>query len=507
MPHLNAALRKGARILFTSRTYIYRAALSEIKESAFPLLRDSKVVINVEELTHKEKERILYNHLRLGTQPTEFRSQIKGFLPSIASSKQFFPEIAKRLSDPFFTKNLDITKESLQRFVEEPKEFLFDVIKELNRANFASLCLLFMRGGQVQIPPTLEPTEIGALELVGASVAQTLDGFRALEGSLVSIALEGGEHSWKFRHPSVRDAMALHVAERPELLDIYLGGVKASELLREIVCGDQTIAGAKVYIPKSRFETVAKKIHQIKLADWSTPYKLLQFLSTRCSNEFLLIWTKLGDEQLYQLCSQFSTKHLSFCTLLSKLEYIHQLPVQIREWYVQQVDENLSSEADATFLQEEIRNLLTKDEFSHLIKKIKNEVAHSIDRYIENLESEYSDHEHEPSDYFSDLRSNFNTFQDFFSNDEKLYSAFEIGIDEIDSAVERLEERNEEAQREREAEEAKEKEEREEQEKLEELMNMRMRSDRDRERQTEDQRLPVHHVNMPPRSIFDDVDA
>ena len=39
--HLNSAIRKGTKIIFTSRTYIYREAKEYLKEHAAPVLRDS----------------------------------------------------------------------------------------------------------------------------------------------------------------------------------------------------------------------------------------------------------------------------------------------------------------------------------------------------------------------------------------------------------------------------------------------------------------------------------
>ena len=65
-PHIHAAIKRGARVLFTSRDYIYRAAHRQLKESAFPVIRESQVVIQVERLASSEKEQILYNHVRLG---------------------------------------------------------------------------------------------------------------------------------------------------------------------------------------------------------------------------------------------------------------------------------------------------------------------------------------------------------------------------------------------------------------------------------------------------------
>ena len=124
--HLNAAIRKGARVLFTSRDYVYRAARQHLKESAFPLMRESQSVIQVELLTKEEREQILYNHIRLGTQPTEFRRRLKPFLPSLAIHQRFTPEIARRLGNPLFTRELRLSQPALQRFLEHPLELLLE---------------------------------------------------------------------------------------------------------------------------------------------------------------------------------------------------------------------------------------------------------------------------------------------------------------------------------------------------------------------------------------------
>lgn len=55
-PHMQAALRRGAKVVFTSRDYIYRSARNFLKESALPVLQESQVVIHVEQLTKDERE-------------------------------------------------------------------------------------------------------------------------------------------------------------------------------------------------------------------------------------------------------------------------------------------------------------------------------------------------------------------------------------------------------------------------------------------------------------------
>src|SRR3990167_5864489 len=98
-------LRKGAKIVMTSRDYIYNRARKELKESAFPLLKESQVVIDVHDLSADEKRQILYNHLKLGKQPHSFRTEIKPYLEGVASHRRFIPETARRLADPLFTKD------------------------------------------------------------------------------------------------------------------------------------------------------------------------------------------------------------------------------------------------------------------------------------------------------------------------------------------------------------------------------------------------------------------
>ena len=55
LPQLHAMLRNGAKIVMTSRDYIYNRARKDLKESAFPLLNESRVVIDVRDLSDDDK--------------------------------------------------------------------------------------------------------------------------------------------------------------------------------------------------------------------------------------------------------------------------------------------------------------------------------------------------------------------------------------------------------------------------------------------------------------------
>jgi hypothetical protein len=51
---VKAMLRQGVKIVMTSRDYIYNRARNDLKESAFPLLSESQVVIDVHDLSDLE---------------------------------------------------------------------------------------------------------------------------------------------------------------------------------------------------------------------------------------------------------------------------------------------------------------------------------------------------------------------------------------------------------------------------------------------------------------------
>src|SRR5579872_7075707 len=98
---MQTALNKGAKIVFTSRGYVFDRAERDLKLSAFPVLKDSRVRIRVEEYTAHERDSILYNHIRSGKQDEVFKQRLRdsGLLYEIAAHPRFSPIVAKRLGN------------------------------------------------------------------------------------------------------------------------------------------------------------------------------------------------------------------------------------------------------------------------------------------------------------------------------------------------------------------------------------------------------------------------
>ena len=172
-------------MVLTSRDYIYKRAVKVLKTSVFPRLLESQVIIDVQDLTIEERRQILYNHMKLGRQPGSFRTAVKPHLESIASHKRFIPESARRLSNPFFNKELAISNYYLAEFIEKREDFLKEVLKNLDTDSKAALGLIFIRKNHLQSPISLEVTEIDVLSRLGSNLAGCITALEALNGSLV----------------------------------------------------------------------------------------------------------------------------------------------------------------------------------------------------------------------------------------------------------------------------------------------------------------------------------
>ncbi len=310
-PHINAAIHRGAKVLFTSRDYIYRATMRHLKESALPIIKKSQVVINVENLSKDEREQILYNHIRLGSQSKAIKTSLIPFLPGVASHGRFSPEIARRLGNPMFTKNLVMSEYGLDKFVENQLELLCEIINTIDDGSRSALALVFMSGGVLPSPLRISVEEEDALARLGGSTSVVLEAFKSLEGSMLINTLQGGNYSWRFKHPTIRDAIAAVVADNRDFMDIYLTGAPLDMLCHEISCGNAGIEGAKVIVPQDRYDKVMTRLESFDVTKWINKSALHRFLSYRCDREFL---------QRYILLSAHSIMHYSRLLRLQRVD-------------------------------------------------------------------------------------------------------------------------------------------------------------------------------------------
>lgn len=436
-PHISAAIRRGAKFVFTSRDYIYRSARSVLKESALPVLGNAQVVIQVEKLSKEEREQILYNHIRLGSQPKAFKSSMISLAPAVAAHSRFSPEIARRLGHPAFTKHLILSPPAIAKFVEEPMELLDEIIRTLDENARSAIALIFMRGGALQSPLSMTPEEERAIALLGGTAAGVRGALVALDDSLLIQVRQGSAFFWRYKHPTIRDAFAAHISGNRELMDIYLTGTPVLQLFREISCGDVGIEGAKVIVPEDRFDFLLDRIQASNKDRREFRESLNRFLASRCNREFLAKFISANPEFLSSLHIYSYLDAVSAVGVVVRFHEFNLLPESERTRHVASIKNLAVDTPDAGFLREDVRTLFKGDELNDILDDVRNNLLPDITYRIKQWVDDHNGVD-DPEEHFSLLKSALTEFRDAFSEDVDSIVKLDAGLVKIDSATAEL---------------------------------------------------------------------
>lgn len=427
LPTIRTMLDRGVKIVMTSRDYIYNSARRDLKESAFPLLNEGKVVIDVQELSEAEKRQILYNHLKLGKQPRSFRTEIKPFLESVAAHPRFIPETARRLADPLFTKDLFIDEYYLRHWIEKREQLLREVLQGLDRHSKAALALIYMRNGKLESPITLESSESEALQRLGSDVGQCVAALEALKGSLVLLTHMDGATAWQFKHPTIGDSYASVLVESPEHLGIYIRGTATDRLVYQVTCGDVGLEKA-IIIPRSLFPQMLEKLKTLPeskayksafLSKFGAKRDLQGFLARRCSKEFLSLYLKQNPELLDQVAKPgLFLDTVPEVRVAERLHELELLPEDKRKTFIDTVSAYALEGQDMYALSTVgIREMFTGEEYDELVEKVRDELLPRLDDVRLEWQRNYSSGE-PPEEHMQPLLTSFNTLEDVFADDE-----------------------------------------------------------------------------------------
>ena len=411
LPQVKAMLRKGAKIVMTSRDYIYRRARNDLKEGAFPLLRESQVVIDVRDLTPDERQQILYNHIKLGRQTREFRAEIKPHLGFIAAHLRFIPETARRLADPLFTASLELDRHDLNQFVEKQEQLMQEVLGGLDEHSKAALALIYMRKGILESPIELQKSEREAIERLGSNLGGCITALDCLNGSLVQHAQTEGAALWRFKHPTVGDAFAVLLLKNPESLGIYVHGSSVESLMGQITCGDVDLEHA-VILPKALFAPVLRRLGEFSsttykssvLSSWDRRSRLDRFLTTRCSKDFLAAYIKLYPDVLERASDpDLMLNASSNVDLAVRLHDFGLLPEKHRQEFVSKI-RSFTFDGDDLYAIEsdDIQSVFAPSELGEFRERWRDELLPKLPRIRRNWQSNH-DSQQQPEDHMQPL--------------------------------------------------------------------------------------------------------
>lgn len=434
LPQIRTMLRKGAKIVMTSRDYIYNRARKDLKESAFPLMRESQVVIDVRDLTTDEKRQILYNHLKLGRQPKAFRTRIKSFLEDVAAHPRFIPETARRLADPLFTDGLSIDRYSLGQFVEKQERFLQEVLEGLDTDSRAALALIYMRNDGMESPIELQESESRALERLGSNLSGCVTALDSLGGSLVLHTHVGSNSIWRFKHPTIMDAFARLLVQNRELLGIYVHATPTEKLIDQVTCGDVGVESA-VVVPKALFPLMLRRLGEFSataeykspwLSTWRTKDRLQTFLARRCSKDFLSLYVEKHPELLESVSEPgLFLSAVSEVDLAVRLHEYGLLPEDKRQRFIATVSGYAVEGEDLYALEDgDLKRMFTDSEFEELRLRVRYELVPRLDEV--RLEWEFNrSSDQSAGDHMQPLLDSFRTLSKEFPDDPEVIKIVE----------------------------------------------------------------------------------
>jgi energy-coupling factor transporter ATP-binding protein EcfA2 len=439
LPQVKTMLRKGTKVVMTTRDYIYRRARNDLKESAFPLLNESQVVIDVHDLSLEERRQILYNHIKLGRQSKVFRTKIKPHLEAVAGNTRFVPETARRLGDPAFTKDLVLSSYHLNKFVETQEQFLREVLLGLDADSKAALALIFMRNNLLESPIELEESEREAIDRLGSSIGKCIKALDALNGSFVQFVYSDEMSSWRFKHPTVGDAYAALLLQNPELLGIYVKGSPIDQLMDQITCGEIGLERA-VALPKVLFPLVLKRLDEF-LTSSTTKYKtplysawhrrdrLETFLAFRCSKEFLSQYIDANPDILNRVASPgLLLNSVSEVDLAIRLNKFGLLPEDSRKRFVRTVTSYALEGEDLYALESQrIQSVFTEDELSDFRARVRSELLPKLSDVRYDWQSNH-DSSSEADGYMEPLIDSFKALKVEFVDEPEI-------VDEIERQI------------------------------------------------------------------------
>lgn len=434
---IRAAVNAGARVLMTSRTYIWKAALADLKTSDFPLFENSKVIIDVQGLRDVERAQILYNHVRRGDQPGWWREELKLFLPSISVNRNFLPETARRLGSTFFTGKLGLNEYSIKKFVEEPKEILVDVLRTLTEPNRAAIALILLHG-PTGVPSPVVTSE--ALDVVsrlsGVSAPEVARAMEELGGSLTVLIESDTGRRWTYKHPTIGDAYAALVAKSPEMVELYVRGAKIEQLLSDVVCDAIDVQGASVRVPHSLYGILLDRIEGKGLID----RLVLRFAADRADETFLRQLLERGiDLQTIASEIQSDLRWDPGLRLLEKFASMGLLPEAPRRTAVEVITKLTLMWSDPEpFREEKVRALFTDAEFSDLCGRFKTEIISVCRSDLHTWENRFSGDV--PDQILEDLKEAVVAYASLLGDEDEAHDLTAPLIRTIDTRIEEIRE-------------------------------------------------------------------
>lgn len=391
LPHVMSAVANGARVVLTSRSYIYNEARPFLKTYAYPLLHEKAVTVDVSNVTRKERQQMLYNHLSTGDQKPQTLEQMRPYLDNAADANPFRPEAARRLGLRAFTGNLRINKVDIETFMSRPHRFLSDVYSQLDVDSQAALALVYVSPEGLLSPLHVDRRKRDVLEQVGSTVGATGRALNSLVGTFLrsTVDVDGGS-AWVFQHPTLREGFAAWLIDQPHLLPVILSGMDDQALLSHTHClapqGGQEY-GILLGLPSSVYPEVGTRFARI-FDEWPEGScwtgDTIEYLGRKCSDEMLMTFLSLYPDLPSRLTDLIPcVTDAPEPVVLARLRQKGALPEIYRQRVVEKMGDLAISCLDSSWITDQVwRQILTDSDRDVILGRVRTSLVPRLEEAI-----------------------------------------------------------------------------------------------------------------------------
>lgn len=292
---VEAARKRGARIVFCTRDYILAAAERRLKKSKVDTINDARVRVDVTAMSEVERDTILYNHIKDGDISKEQKRALKEHLSGLARLPAFSPELARRLGNRRFHQGLKHDWNHLKAFFEKPVQHFRDVIHGLSGSETAALAVCLLSNNAVSDPVPDDALAEAVLRTYGVSMQQVREAFELLEGSFVKRVRNATAQTWQVHHPSMIEALQEELASKSSQLVLYLQSAQLPAILRDTTTLLPSPNSRLVFLPDSVYPYLLTRFQS---ASKNALEAVAHYLARRASDEFLLALEAACPEML-----------------------------------------------------------------------------------------------------------------------------------------------------------------------------------------------------------------
>lgn len=437
MDKVRAATAAGCQFVLTSRRHIYEAAKPKLGTRNHPLFRDGEAVVHVGGLSVNEREQIIYNHIKAGSQSILWKYVVKPHLSDLAKEPGLLPEIARRLADPAYTTNITTARDNLIKFVREPKDYLIQTIDELPNAHRGALTLVFLHRGQM---PMVADPEMERLVLRYHDVGREAlwQGVSHLRDSFLVQTKLSGDAYWNFKHPTIADAVSTILGRTSALCELYLRGTKPETIITEAICAEVPTIEDAVVVPQALEDLLVQRLAEVP-DEARLNRELFAFLYWRAS-ESVFRKCIIGHPEILARECQPSFERLAFNPQIRVHARAHRLGIlgeEVRSDSEIRLEKALR-EGDTSFLdQEDVLSLISPRMLMHLGLRLRDEVLSGIPDRAEDVADE-ADLDIAPESNFDDLSDMLSDLRSFFDEEDGVSTLIEKAEKAISRGIERV---------------------------------------------------------------------